>query len=164
MVKTPPCFDNHHAVSTHEHAALTRAGDESVFFAIHASARPATWGNRVSWAVWLLRVLSFASPIECRVMVVSYFFVSLRSGHVCRWSILFRARIFRRWHCTLLYYIRTSVRYALITYCCASRSERNSSCQLCCSNGNRDSNTNATMRQQDLGAAAVCNRKHYDCC
>ena len=56
---------------------------------------------------------------------------------------------------------RTSVRYALITYCCAASSERNSSYQLCCSNGNRDSNTNATMKQQDLGAAAVCNRKHY---
>ena len=66
VVRTPPCFDN-------EHAALTRAGDESVFFAIHASAKPATWCNRVSWAVWLLRVLSFASPIECCSMVVSYF-------------------------------------------------------------------------------------------
>ena len=42
VVRTPPCFDNHHAGSTHEHAALTRAGDESVFFAIHTSARPAT--------------------------------------------------------------------------------------------------------------------------
>ena len=74
-------------------------------------------------------------------------FVSLRSGHVCRWSILFRVRIFRRWHCTLIYdnYTRTSVRYALITYCCAASSERNSSYQLCCSNGNRDSNTNATI-------------------
>ena len=60
-------------------------------------------------------------------------------------------------------YNRTSVRYALITYCCAASSERNSSYQLCCSNGNRDSNTNATMRQQDLGAAAVCSRKHYGC-
>ena len=163
MVRTPPCFDNHHAGSTHEHAALTRAGDESVFFAMHASARPATWCNRVSWAVWLLRVLSFSSPIECRSMVVSYFFVSLQSGHLCRWSILFRVRIFRRWHCTLLYHNRTSARYALMTYCCAASSERNSSCQLCCSNGNRDSNTNATMRQQDLGAAAACNRKHYGC-
>ena len=27
----------------------------------------------MSWAEWLLRVLSFASPIECRSMVVSYF-------------------------------------------------------------------------------------------
>ena len=74
MVRTPRCFDNHHAGSTHEHAALTRAGDESVFFAVHASARPATWFNRVSWTVWLLRVFSFASPIECRSMVFSYFF------------------------------------------------------------------------------------------
>ena len=71
-MKTPPCFDNHHAGSTHEHAALTRARDEAVFFAVHASARPATWCNRVSWVVWLLTVLSFASPIECRSMVVSY--------------------------------------------------------------------------------------------
>ena len=45
-------------------------------------------------------------------------------------------------------YNRTSVRYALITYCFAASSERNSGYQFCCSNGNRDSNTNATMKQQ----------------
>ena len=89
----------------------------------------------------------------------------LLSGHVCRWSILFHVRIFRRWHCTRLYYNynRTSVRYALIMYCCAARSERNSSYRLCCSNGKRNCNTNATIGKQDLGEAVVCNRKHYGC-
>ena len=57
-------------------------------------------------------------------------------------------------------YNRTSVRYALITYCCAASSERNSSYHLCCSNENRDSNSNATMRQQDLGAAAAVSYTH----
>ena len=143
MVRTPPCFDNHHAGITHEHAALTRAGDESVLFAIHASARPATWCNRVSWAVWLLGVLSFASPIEYRYMVVFYFwFRCVLVTFVCGVS-------------SSAYYNRTSVRYTLITYCCATSSERNSSYQFCCSNGNWDSNTNATKRQQDPGAAAV---------
>ena len=36
VVRTPPCFDNHHAGSTHEHTALTRAGDEPVIFASKA--------------------------------------------------------------------------------------------------------------------------------
>ena len=60
-------------------------------------------------------------------------------------------------------YNRTSVRYALIMYCCAARSERNSSYRLCCSNGKRNCNTNATIGKQDLGEAVVCNRKHYGC-
>ena len=72
MVRTPPCFDNHHAGSTHEHAALALPGDESVFVAVHASIGPATRCNRVTWAVWLLQVPSFASPIYCRSMVVFY--------------------------------------------------------------------------------------------
>ena len=114
-MRTPPFFDKHHAGSTHEHAALTRAGDESVLFAIHASARPATWCNRVSWAVWLLWVLSFASPIEYRYMVVFY---SLFRCVLVTFVGGVSSSVYASVDDGMAHYDnynRTSVRYALIT-------------------------------------------------
>ena len=142
--RAPPCFGNHHAGSKHEHAALTGADNESVFFAAHALARLATRCNSVSWAVWLLRVFSFASPIECRSVVVSYVLFPCVLVTFVGSSIFFRARIFICFRGST----RTSVLYSLTTYCCPASTERNSSSQLCCRNGNRDCNNNTTMRQQ----------------